>query len=93
MSFVLAVAPVMVTVHVATVDIDPGLLLVNDLTLRQAGKGQGVEAHGALRPGSVQLLPQGLQLFKGGDMTQSSRCPPKQGGPTQINQRTILKGV
>lgn len=56
----LAVAPVVVAVYVAAVDIDPWLLLVNDLSLGQAGEGQGVEAHRALGPGSVQFLTKRL---------------------------------
>lgn len=92
-TLVLAVAPVVVPMYMATIDVDPGLLLVNDLALGQAGKGQGVEAHGTLGPGSIQLLAQGLQLFEGGGVTQAGRGPPQQGSPTQINQRAILEGV
>lgn len=56
----------MVPVYVTTVDVDPGLFLVDDFPLCQAGKGQGVEANGALGPGGVQFLAKGLQLFKSG---------------------------
>lgn len=80
----------MVAVYMPTVDVDPGLLLVDDLALGQAGEGQGVEAHRTLGPGSVQLLAKGFQLFEGGGVAQSGGGPPQQGGPTQINQRTVL---
>lgn len=52
-TLLLAVAPVVVAMHMATVDIDPGLLLVDNLTLSQAGESQGVEAHRTLWPGSI----------------------------------------
>lgn len=92
-TLLLAVAPVVVAVYMAAVDIDPGLLLVNDLALSQTGKGQSVEAHRTLGPGGVQLLAKGLQLFEGGGVAESSGGPPQQGSPTQINQRTVLEGV
>lgn len=92
-TLVFAIAPVVVAVYVTAIDVDPGLLLVNDLTLGQTGEGQSVETHGTLRPGGVQLLAKGLQLFEGGGVAQSGRGPPQQGSPTQINQRTILEGV
>lgn len=76
-TLVLAVAPVVVAVYVAAVDIDPGLFLVDNLPLGQTREGQSVEAHRALGPGSIQLLAQGLQLFEGGGVAQSSRCPPQ----------------
>lgn len=92
-TFVLAVTPVVVAMYVTTVDVDPWLLLVNNLTLSQTGESQGVETHRTLGTGSIQLLAKGLQLFEGGGVAQSSRGPPQQGGPTQINQRSILKCV
>lgn len=64
-AFLLAVAPVVVPVHVAAVHVDPGLLLVYNLPLGQTGEGQSVEAHGTLRTGRVELLPKRLQLFEG----------------------------
>lgn len=92
-TLLLTVAPVVVAVYMATVDVDPGLLLVNNLTLGQTGEGQGVEAHRTLRAGGIQLLAKGLQLFEGGGVAQSGGSPPQQGGPTQINQRTVLEGI
>ncbi len=92
-TLLLAVAPVVVAMYVAAVDIDPGLLLINDLALGQTGESQGVEAHGTLGPSGVQLLAKGLQLFEGGGVAQSGGGPPQQGSSTQINQRTILEGV
>lgn len=89
-TLLLAVAPVVVAMHVATVDVDPGLLLVDNLALSQAGEGQSVEAHRTLWPGSIQLLAKGLQLFQGGGVAESGGCPPQQCSPTQINQRTVL---
>lgn len=55
-TLVLAVAPVVVAVYMAAIDVDPGLFLVNDLALGQTGEGQSVEAHRTLRSGGVQLL-------------------------------------
>lgn len=52
-TLVLAVAPVVVAVDMTAVDVDPGLLLVHDLALRQAGKGQRVEANWTLGPGGI----------------------------------------
>lgn len=92
-TLVLAVAPVVVAMYMAAIDVDPGLFLVNDLALGQTGEGQSVEAHGTLGPGGIQLLAKGLQLFEGGCVAQSGRGPPQQGSPAQINQRTILEGV
>ena len=81
-ALLLAVAPVVVAVHVATVDVDPGLLLVHDFALGQTREGQRVEAHRTLGPGGVQLLAKGLQLFEGGGVAQSGGGPPQQGGST-----------
>lgn len=84
--FFFPVAPVVVAVYVTAVDINPGLLLVNNLALGQAGEGQRVEAHRTLRPRSVQLLSKALQLFESRSMPQSGGGPPQQGCSTQINQ-------
>lgn len=81
-AFLLAVAPVVVSMYVTAVDVNPGLLLVDDLALSQTGEGQGVEAHRTLRAGCVQLLAKGLQLFEGGGVAQPSGCPPQKGGST-----------
>lgn len=72
----LAVAPVMVAMYVAAINVDPGLLLVNDLTLSQTWECQGVEAHWTLGSGCIQLLAKGLQLFEGGSVAQSGGGPP-----------------
>lgn len=92
-AFVLAVAPVVVAVHMAAVDVDPGLLLVHNLTLGQAGEGQRVEAHRTLRPCSVQLLSQRLQLLEGRSMAEPAGGPPEQGGTAQVDERAILESV
>lgn len=54
---VTAVAPVVVAVHVAAAEVGPGLLLLHHLLPVDAGEGQGVEPHGALRPRRIDLLP------------------------------------
>lgn len=51
------VAPVVVAVHVATLEVDPGLLLVWRVLATHGGEGQRVEAHRALGAGCVYLLP------------------------------------
>lgn len=60
------VAPVVVAVHVATLEVDPGLLLVRRVLAMHGGEGQCVEAHRTLRAGCIDLLPQCLQVFEGG---------------------------
>lgn len=92
-TLLLTIAPIVVAVYVAAVDVDPGLLLVDDLSLGQTREGQRIEAHGTLGPGCVQLLAKGLQLFEGGGVAQSGRGPPQQSSPTKIDQRAILEGV
>lgn len=75
-ALLLAIAPVVVAVYVPAVDVNPGLFLVDNLALGQAGESQGVEADGTLRPGGVQLLAKGLQLFEGRGVAQSGGGPP-----------------
>lgn len=60
------VAPVVVSVHVATLEVNPRLLLVRRVLPPHRGERQCVEAHGTLRAGSVDLLAQRLQVFEGG---------------------------
>lgn len=83
------VAPVVVAVHVATLEVDPGLLLVRRVLAMHGGEGQRVEAHGALWAGRIDLLPQGLQVFEGGSARQALSGAPQQGCTTKVNERTV----
>lgn len=74
---VAASSPAVVTVHMAAVQVGPGLLLVQDVLAAQAGEGQRVETHGALGPPGVQLLSQRLQVFDGGRGGQALGRPPQ----------------
>lgn len=94
------VAPVVVAVNVATGKVDPGLFVLlsgyvgqGTATALHAGKCQSVEAHRALRPGCVQLLPQGLQVLLSGGVEKSIGCAPEQCGSAQVNQRAILQDI
>lgn len=83
------VAPVVVAVHVAALEVDPGLLLVWRVLAMHGGEGQRVEAHGTLRPGRVDLLPQSLQVFEGGGARQALGGAPQQGSSTEVDERTV----
>lgn len=86
-------APVVVAVHVATAEVRPGLLLLHHLFPVDAGEGQGVEPHGALWPGSVDLLPQGFNVLLGWGVKEAICCPPEQGGPAQVDEGAVLQDV
>lgn len=83
------VAPVVVSVHVATLEVDPGLLLVRRVLTTHGGESQRVEAHGALRAGCVDLLPQRLQVFEGGSARQAFGGTPQQGRSTKVDERAV----
>lgn len=85
------VAPVVVAVHVTTVKVHPGLLLVRRVFAPHGGEGQRVEANRTLWPGCVDLLPQCLQVFEGGGACQAFSCAPQQSGTTKVNERAINK--
>lgn len=54
-------APAMVAVDVAATNVDPGLLFVGGRAATGwTGEGQSAEAHGALGPRCIRLLPLGL---------------------------------
>lgn len=60
-------APAMVAMDMATTNVDPGLLLVRCCAATgRTGEGQSAEAHRALGPRCVGLLPLGLQLLQRG---------------------------
>lgn len=87
-------APAVVAVDVATPDVDPGLLLVRCRAAPgRTGEGQGAEAHRALGPGRVRLLPLGLQLLQCGCPQQPRWCAPQQSGPTQVNEGAVLQHI
>ena len=90
---VAAVAPVVVPVHVATAEVGPGLLLLHHFLPVDAGEGQGVEPHGALRPCRVDLLPQGFYVFLRGSVEKAVRRPPEKGGPAQVDEGAVLQDV
>jgi len=81
--------PAVVAVHVAAAQVGPGPLVVQHLAAPQAGEGQRVEAHGALGPPSVELLPQRLQVLDGGRAGQPLRRAPQQGGAAQVDERAV----
>lgn len=83
--FLAVVAPVMVAVNMAALQIDPRLLLIRCILAAHGREGQGVEAHGALRPSRVDLLPQCLQVFESGGARQALSGAPQQSGPTEVN--------
>lgn len=83
------VAPVMVAVDVATLEVDPGLLLVRRVLTTHGGEGQRVEAYGTLRAGCVDLLPQRLQVFEGGSARQAFSCAPQQSGTAKVDERAV----
>lgn len=83
------VAPVVVAVHVATLEVNPGLLLVRRVLATHRGEGQRVEAHWALRAGRVDFLPQRLQVFEGGSARQAFSCAPQQGRTTEVNEGAV----
>lgn len=90
---VAAVAPVVVAVYVAAAEVRPGLLLLHHLLPVDAGEGQRVEPHGALRPRGVDLLPQGLYVFLRGSVEKAVRCSPEKSGPAQVDERAVLQDV
>lgn len=90
---VAAVAPVVVAVHVAAVQVHPRLLFVYDIFSLHAGEGQGVEAHGALGPGCVDLLPQSLQVLDGRRAREPLGRAPQQRRPAQVDQGAVLQDV
>jgi hypothetical protein len=86
-------APVVVAVHVAAAEVRPGLLLLHHLFSVDAGEGQGVEPHGALGPGSVDLLPEGFDVFLSWSVKKAICGSPEKSGPAQVNEGAILKDI
>lgn len=86
-------APVVVPMHVAAAEVSPGLLLLHHLLPVDAGEGQGVEPHGALRPRSVDLLPQGFYVLLRGSVEKAIGCSPEQSGPAQVDEGAVLQHV
>lgn len=89
----LFVPPIVVAVHVAAVQVHPRLLFVYDIFSLHAGEGQGVEAHGALGPGCVDLLPQSLQVLDGRRAREPLGRAPQQRRPAQVDQGAVLQLV
>lgn len=83
------VPPVVVAVHVAALQVDPGLLLVGRVFAAHGGEGQRVESHGALRAGCVDLLPQRLKVFEGGGAGEALGRAPQQGGAAEVDERAV----
>lgn len=83
------VAPVVVAVHVAALQVHPRLLLVRRVLAAHGGEGQRVEAHGALRPSRVDLLPQRLQVFEGGGARQTLGRAPQQSGAAEVDEGAV----
>ncbi len=79
------VAPVVVTVHVATGQVDPRLLVLQGgegAAALHAGEGERVETYGALGPRRVDLLPESLQMLLGGSVKEAFCSTPQQSGST-----------
>lgn len=83
------VPPVVVAVHVAALQVHPGLLLVGRVLAAHGGEGQRVEPHGALRAGRVDLLAQRLQVFEGGGAREALGRAPQQGGAAEVDERAV----
>lgn len=91
-----AVSPVVIPVHVAAGQIDPGLLVLQrgeGAAALHAGEGQRVEAHGALGARRVDLLPEGFQVLLGGGVEEAFAGAPQQGGSAEIHQGAVLQDV
>lgn len=86
-------APVVVTVHMATAQVSPGLLLLHHLLPIDAGEGQGVETHRALGSGCVDLLPEGFNVFLSRSVKKAIGGSPEKCGSTQVNEGAVLKDV
>lgn len=87
------VAPVVVAVHVAAAEVGPGLLLLHHVLPVDAGEGQGVEPHGALRPRGVDLLAQGFDVLLRRGVEQAVRRPPEERGAAQVDEGAVLQDV
>lgn len=80
-------APAVVAVDMTATDVDPWLLLVRRCaTAGWTGEGQGAEAHWALGPRCIGLLPLGLQLLQRGCPQQPCWSAPQQCGTTQVDE-------
>jgi len=91
-----AVAPVVVAVDVAARQVDPRLLVLEvgeGAAALHAGEGERVEAHGALGPPGVDLLPEGLQVLLGGRVKEALGGAPQQRGAAEIHQGAVLQDV
>lgn len=86
-------APAVVAVHVAAAQVRPGLLLFYHFLPVDAGEGQGVEAHGTLGSGCIDLLPQGFNVLLSWCVEEAVCGSPEEGGPTQVNEGAILQDI
>lgn len=84
-----ALAPVVTPVNVTAGQVHPRLTLLQAVAAGQTGEGQCAEAHGALGPGGVELLPQSLQVPERGRPLQALPGAPQQGRSTQVNQGAV----
>lgn len=82
-------SPAVVAVHVTAAQVGPGLLFIQYVLASQTGEGQRVEAHGALRPPSVQLLPQRLQVLDCGRLCKALGGAPQQSGAAQVDEGAV----
>lgn len=82
--------PVVVPMHMAALQVRPGLLLSHGaLAPAHARECQCVEAHRTLWPCRIQLLPQRVQVFKSGSTAETLSSAPQQRSTTQVDQSTI----
>lgn len=86
-------APVVVTMHVATAQVCPGLLLLHHLLPTDAGEGQGVETHRTLGSGCIDLLPEGFDVFLSGSVKKAICGSPEKSGPAEVDEGAVLQDV
>lgn len=90
---VTAMSPVVIAMDMTTAEVRPRLLLLYHIFTVDAGERQCVQPDGTLRPGSVDLLSQSLNVFLSWSVKQSVCCSPQKGGSTQVDQGAILEDV
>lgn len=86
-------APAVVAMHMAAAQVCPRLLLFHDFLPVDAGEGQGVEAHGTLGSGCIDLLPEGFNVLLSRSMEKAICGSPEKSGPTQVNEGAVLQDI
>lgn len=86
-------APAVVAVHVTAAQVRPGLLFFYHFLPVDAGEGQGVEAHGTLGSGCIDLLPEGFNVLLSRCVEEAVGGSPEERGPAQVNEGAILQDI